>query len=253
MPLQPRAPEARPQQRVVPLPPSPPSAQNHSYSWPCRYIKELADRIHSIENKLESEGNMSQDDIDKLFASERPRSHSQLGAVDDSSRKRPFSSISTTTEFTTPLTATRPPPWGSELRPLQPAPVTSEAFASQYAGSNGALAPQPVVAKADGTPSKPPVATMDAPMTDADELPDVDEAALDEYVTCSSPGRQAANRRQLPRLSPAALPHLAQQRVSSPGTVGAVPAVPANSLFHRPQVCGPGRARGCRACRQAAA
>ncbi|GJN82197.1 glucose-responsive transcription factor [Purpureocillium lilacinum] len=41
------------------------------------YIKELADRIHSIENKLESEGNLSQDDIDKLFASERPRSHSQ--------------------------------------------------------------------------------------------------------------------------------------------------------------------------------
>ncbi|UKZ67393.1 uncharacterized protein TrAtP1_008554 [Trichoderma atroviride] len=36
------------------------------------YIKELADRIHSIENKLESEGSLTQDEIDRLLT---PGSH----------------------------------------------------------------------------------------------------------------------------------------------------------------------------------
>ncbi|KAJ6439689.1 fungal transcriptional regulatory protein [Purpureocillium lavendulum] len=144
------------------------------------YIKELADRIHSIENKLESEGNLSQDDIDKLFASERPRSHSQVGSGEDGSRKRPFSSISVG-DFNTPV-ATRQAPWGSESRPHQPASATSETFGNHFAGNN-ALAPLPEAIKPDdGTVSKPPVASMDAPMTDADELPSIDEGAMEDYL-----------------------------------------------------------------------
>ncbi|KAL3956269.1 hypothetical protein ACCO45_009115 [Purpureocillium lilacinum] len=147
--------------------------------------RELADRIHSIENKLESEGNLSQDDIDKLFASERPRSHSQVGSGEDTSRKRPFSSISVG-DFSTPV-VTRQAPWGSESRPLQPASATSDGFANNYASNNG-LAPQPEPIKADdGTPSKPPVASMDASMADADELPSIDEGAMDDYLATVQP------------------------------------------------------------------
>ncbi|PNY28098.1 transcriptional regulatory protein [Tolypocladium capitatum] len=148
------------------------------------YIKELADRIHSIENKLESEGNLTQDDIDKLFASERPRSHSQV-AGEDPSRKRPFSSISAG-DFSTPTTA-RQAPWGSEPRPIQPASASSESFANHGYASNGTLAPQPSAIKHDGTPSKPPVASMDASVTDIDELPDFDERALQDYLATIQP------------------------------------------------------------------
>lgn len=143
----------------------------------CSYIKELADRIHSIENKLESEGNLTQDEIDTLFASDRPRSHGHGAPGDDMSRKRPFSSISTG-DVSTPVSA-RQAPWGSEPRPIQPASASSESFAQQpYA--NHSLAPQPSAIKSDDTPSKPPVASMEASMTDVDELPSIDEASLKE-------------------------------------------------------------------------
>ncbi|PHH70826.1 hypothetical protein CDD80_5707 [Ophiocordyceps camponoti-rufipedis] len=144
------------------------------------YIKELADRIHSIENKLESEGNLTQDDIDKLFASDRPRSHDQGTPGDELSRKRPYSSISTA-DVNTPVTA-RQAPWGSEPRPS----TSSEGFPHEgYA--NSALAPQPSAMKPEPTPSKPPVASMDATMADVDEVMDVDEGALKEYLTTIQP------------------------------------------------------------------
>lgn len=42
------------------------------------YIKELADRIHSIENKLESEGSLTQDEIDRLLT---PGSHRAYNGI----------------------------------------------------------------------------------------------------------------------------------------------------------------------------
>ncbi|KAI5464779.1 hypothetical protein BGZ63DRAFT_421775 [Mariannaea sp. PMI_226] len=142
------------------------------------YIKELADRIHSIENKLESDGGLNQDDLDRLFAPERPR---QNHIQEDASRKRPFSTMSG--EFNTPGT-TRQTPWGSEHRSLQ-ASAGSDSYAAPYTA--GSLAPQPSAIKADETPSKPPVATMDITMTNDDEFPDIDEEILHSYLSNIQP------------------------------------------------------------------
>ncbi|KAM5346479.1 hypothetical protein ACJ41O_009484 [Fusarium nematophilum] len=139
------------------------------------YIKELADRIHSIENKLESEGGaLSQEDLDRLFVPDRPRQ----SQAEDANRKRPFSSISTN-EFTTP---SRQTPWGSEHR-IQPSPG-AEGY-TPY--TNSSLAPQPSAIKPDATPSKPPVAAMDITMPDASEVPDIDEGILHSYLSSVQP------------------------------------------------------------------
>ncbi|PHH86622.1 hypothetical protein CDD83_9977 [Cordyceps sp. RAO-2017] len=148
------------------------------------YIKELADRIHSIENKLESEGNLTQDEIDKLFAPDRPRSHGHGAPGEEMNRKRPFSSISTADLGTPPTT--RQAPWGSEPRPTQPASASSETFPHNLY-TNNALAPQPSALKPDVTPSKPPVASMDASMADVDELPSIDEGILKDYLATIQP------------------------------------------------------------------
>jgi hypothetical protein len=137
------------------------------------YIKELADRIHSIENKLESEGNLSQDDIDKLFSTDRSR-HSN--GLEDSSRKRPFSSISAG-DFTTPTTA-RQAPWGSDSRSVQPASGSGEGFGQEY--SNSSLAPQPSPIKPEEDASKESPVPEDVPMTDGEEIPAVDEQVFHE-------------------------------------------------------------------------
>ncbi|XEV04193.1 hypothetical protein FSHL1_009480 [Fusarium sambucinum] len=140
------------------------------------YIKELADRIHSIENKLESDGGISQDDIDRLFVTDRPRPSQS----DDSARKRPFSSISTN-EFTTP---SRQTPWGSEHR-IQASPGTSEAYASY---DNSSLVPQPApLLKPESAPAKPPVAPMEVSMPDAHENVDIDETMLHSYLSSFQP------------------------------------------------------------------
>ncbi|KAH7157685.1 hypothetical protein B0J13DRAFT_176629 [Dactylonectria estremocensis] len=144
------------------------------------YIKELADRIHSIENKLENDGGLSQDDLDHLFVPERARQNHVGG--DDASRKRPFSSISG--EFTTPA-PTRQTPWGSEQRALQPSSTASDGYASAF--NTGSLAPQPSAIKPDSTPSKPPVAIMEISMTDADPIPDIDEENLHSYLSNVQP------------------------------------------------------------------
>ncbi|KOS19868.1 putative transcriptional regulatory protein [Escovopsis weberi] len=122
-----------------------------------KYIKELADRIHSIENKLESEV-----------------------PAEDLGRKRHFSGISSS-DFSTPAPP-RQAPWGSEPRPILPAPTATDDFGSPgYA--NLSLVPQPSAIKADATPPKPPVAPMDAQMPDAEVLPDIDEAAYNDYLS----------------------------------------------------------------------
>ncbi|KPM42876.1 hypothetical protein AK830_g3686 [Neonectria ditissima] len=143
------------------------------------YIKELADRIHSIENKLENEGGLSQEDLDHLFVPDRPR-QSNVGG-EDASRKRPFSSISG--EFTTPAT-TRQTPWGSEHRSIQPSSAASDGYAAY---STSSLAPQPSAIRPEATPSKPPVATMDISMTDTDAMPDIEEDTLHNYLSNVQP------------------------------------------------------------------
>ncbi|OAA50617.1 C6 finger domain-containing protein [Metarhizium rileyi] len=144
------------------------------------YIKELADRIHSIENKLDSEGNLSQDDIDKLFATDRSR-HSN--GLEDSTRKRPFSSLSTG-DFTTPTTI-RQAPWGSEPRSIQAAPGQGEGFDQEY--NNSSLAPQPTPIKSDENPTRQPAASEDVPMVDGDDVPVIDEQAFQEFLVSVQP------------------------------------------------------------------
>ncbi len=140
-----------------------------------RYIKELADRINSIESKLESEGGLSQDEIDKLFGSDRHRGPNGTGS-EEPARKRPFSSISTN-DFSTPVSS-RQVPWGSEPRNIQPASGQSDGYA---AFNNSSLAPQPSEIKPDDTPSKVVDAT-DMPMMDDEEVVDLQEDILNEYA-----------------------------------------------------------------------
>lgn len=105
----------------------------------------------------------------------RPPTQNDVGPADDSSRKRPFSSISTG-DFSTPAPV-RQIPWGSEHRQLQPSSTPSE----NYGGppfSNSTLAPQPQAIKPELIPSKPPVAAMDVSMVDGNEVPDINDLAL---------------------------------------------------------------------------
>ena len=131
------------------------------------YIKELADRIHSIEHKLEAEGggSLSQDDLDKLFGSSRSQH------LDDTSRKRPFSSISGDFSSTA-----RQTPWGSmEPRYLQPA---APGDGQHY--PNDSLAPQPAPLKIDNSLMNSQAPDPDVTVPDADDVLDVDEEALHE-------------------------------------------------------------------------
>ncbi|KAK2592265.1 Glucose-responsive transcription factor [Conoideocrella luteorostrata] len=146
------------------------------------YIKELADRIHSIENKLESDGNLSQDDIDKLFATDRSR-HSN--GPEDSTRKRPFSSISTG-EFTTP-NSVRQAPWGSEPRSVQLTSAAAETFGQDYNNNNTSLAPQPTAVKADDTLLKQPAEVPDIPMEDGEDILEIDDQAYHDFLTSVQP------------------------------------------------------------------
>ncbi|ROT43333.1 hypothetical protein SODALDRAFT_355540 [Sodiomyces alkalinus F11] len=101
------------------------------------YIKELADRINSIEGRLGE------------------------GASDDVLRKRAFSSISGNdmpTHSAPPRQAS--PAWASDGRPITT--LTPERNQVHYSLNN--LAPQPIALKPD-LPSRPPVANMDGDMS----------------------------------------------------------------------------------------
>ncbi|KAJ0340612.1 hypothetical protein COL922a_003206 [Colletotrichum nupharicola] len=127
------------------------------------YIKELADRINSIEGKLEIQS-----------------------PGEDASRKRPFSSISSA-DLSTPA-PTRQTAWGAEHRPLQPMATPSDKYQSSPFSTNG-LAPQPLPIKNDMQP-RPPVAPMDGPVADLpdiDQPRDVDDAVFDGYINIIHP------------------------------------------------------------------
>lgn len=144
-----------------------------------RYIKELADRIHSIENKLESEGNLTQDELDRLLTPGNHRAYNGLASSEEPVRKRPFSSISAG-DFSTPAPP-RQAPWGPEPRPILPAPAASDSY-SGPGYTNSSLAPQPSAIRADSAPPKPPVASMESQAIETEEVPDFDEESLHECV-----------------------------------------------------------------------
>lgn len=143
------------------------------------YIKELADRIHSIENKLESEGSLTQDEIDRLLTPGSHRAYNGLAPPEEAGRKRTFSSISAG-DFN--AAASRQAPWGPEPRPILPAPASSDTFAGPAGPvyANNSLAPQPAAVKPETAPQKPPVASMDSQVVDTEEVPEVDEDSLHE-------------------------------------------------------------------------
>ncbi|KAL7938716.1 hypothetical protein V8C35DRAFT_288967 [Trichoderma chlorosporum] len=143
------------------------------------YIKELADRIHSIENKLESEGSLTQDEIDRLLTPGSHRAYNGLAPPEEQGRKRPFSSISAT-DFNATAPA-RQAPWGPDQRPIMPAPASADGFTGPtYA--NTSLAPPSSAIKADSALPKPPVAPMDSQVVEAEEVPEIDEDSLHDYL-----------------------------------------------------------------------
>ncbi|KAK2061600.1 hypothetical protein LY76DRAFT_507577 [Colletotrichum caudatum] len=150
------------------------------------YIKELADRINSIEGKLEIQSESLPPDIMVHWTSAAASLNSTPGPAEDASRKRPFSSISST-DLSTPAPQ-RQATWGTEHRPLQPMTTTSDRFQSSPFAANG-LAPQPMPIKSD-MPSRPPVAPMDGPVTDMpdiDQARDVDDEVFNGYLTVIQP------------------------------------------------------------------
>lgn len=141
------------------------------------YIKELADRIHSIENKLDSEGGLTQEDLSGLFG-DRPR-HSSAnniggGPGDDLSRKRPYSSISGGADLESPISS-RHTPWAPDGRPLQ-----SQGDQPSTPFDSSSLAPQPVAPPRLDDANKTPVAPVDTSMDDLEEVTSVDEGVLQE-------------------------------------------------------------------------
>ncbi|KAI2468180.1 hypothetical protein F4781DRAFT_277785 [Annulohypoxylon bovei var. microspora] len=156
------------------------------------YIKELADRINHIEGKLASDGGnvdrSNMDTLTELLNGARRDSmdlFSPTAQAEESSRKRPYSSISGG-EFATP-TSSRQATWSSEPRPIQPYQTPSGSFKTPYS-ANG-LAPQPL--------SKPDSAVASRPATAVDGLPldlnhngptrELDEAAFSAYLNVVHP------------------------------------------------------------------
>ena len=125
-------------------------------TWHLSYIKELADRINSIEGKLGG-------GVDNLEGGSRRESTEAFSSplpIDDS-RKRPFSSISND-GFPTPSPA-RPTAWTPGHRPIQPyQPPPNRGTPYSVNG----LAPQPIGPKAD-----PPM--LDSQVADSMQLDSV--------------------------------------------------------------------------------
>ncbi|KAI0426258.1 hypothetical protein F5Y09DRAFT_70541 [Xylaria sp. FL1042] len=125
------------------------------------YIKELADRIHHIEGKLASEGNL--ETLTELLGAGRRESSeifSPSAEHDENSRKRPFSSISGA-DFGTP-NPSRQGTWNSEPRPIQPYQNPTNGSKATPYSANG-LAPRPL--------PKPSVDTPSRTATSLDEMP----------------------------------------------------------------------------------
>ncbi|KFA65278.1 hypothetical protein S40285_02675 [Stachybotrys chlorohalonatus IBT 40285] len=151
------------------------------------YIKELADRIVNIEQKLvnDSEAAMGHDELERLFAPERSRGPNNSVPAEDANRKRPFSSISSG-DFSTPA-ATRQTPWGSESRLMQPPSASIETTFATGSFGNSSLAPQPAALKVDEVSSKQDMLSTDINMAGNEEIQELDEGLLHEYLNHIQP------------------------------------------------------------------
>ncbi len=141
-----------------------------------RYIKELADRIHSIEGKL---GNQTTAEVavDAVLRRESADGYMAPATLNENS-KRPYSSISTDA-FQTPAPARGVAEWSSEPRPGQSYPRSAIHPGPPY--SAGSLAPQLIgVPSAAATPSRA-VPVPDGVPTDlaADQSREIDGAVFD--------------------------------------------------------------------------
>ncbi|KAI1502100.1 hypothetical protein F5X99DRAFT_167706 [Biscogniauxia marginata] len=196
------------------------------------YIKELADRIHSIEGKLASEGG-NVDSLTELFNGARRDSadiFTPSGQTDENSRKRPYSSISGA-DFSTPTTS-RQATWSSEPRPIQPYQTPGGGSLRGAPYSANGLAPQPLSKPEAGTPSQPAAVMEPIPLdlNPNGALREIDEDAFNVYLNVVHPylpllaGTKVRVEAQLaqcpPRLRDAFIEALyctMQSSVSSPG------------------------------------
>lgn len=144
------------------------------------YIKELADRIHSIEGKLGGQAvadvlagelaTLPRRDLAESFAASAPA---------DESRKRPFSHISSD-QFSTP-SPSRQPAWPAEPRP---------AFSQQASYPANGLGLKPILPResTSSTPSRPPNMDVDVDVdVEVDVVPDVVPEMVPETSHVSPP------------------------------------------------------------------
>lgn len=136
------------------------------------YIKELADRIHSIEGKLASEG--ANADLTELLNGTRREASDLFPAADASGRKRPYSSISSG-DFGTPT------PAGHITSNLEHRPVyrsSMDRYRTSYSANE--LAPAPNTAGADADFARPDAAMngMQVDMETIDQVPEIDETTF---------------------------------------------------------------------------
>lgn len=144
-----------------------------------RYIKELADRINSIEGKLASEGG-SVDSLHELLGGSRRESAdvcSPSTSVDDASRKRPFSSMSGG-DWESPLTS-RQSAWSLEGRSTQP-----EQDLKLYSADG--LAPQPLT-KAEPSPPSPMMDALSLDLHETVHDRELTEDAFNVYLNVVHP------------------------------------------------------------------
>ncbi|KAI6783497.1 uncharacterized protein J7T54_005526 [Emericellopsis cladophorae] len=138
-----------------------------------RYIKELADRINSIESKLETDGGLTSEDLSGLFG-DRPLR--QSNSAEESGRKRPYSSISGG-DMGSPL-ASRNTPWGPRQLPSAQNQADMDATESYNSAS---LAPQPLpIPSHDHNAAE---AAMDLSLADWGDGPAVEEGVFQDYLS----------------------------------------------------------------------
>lgn len=146
-------------------------------TWTPRYIKELADRIHSIEGKL-GQGALEGLDLATLRRESAEAFSSPLQL--DENRKRPYSGISGD-NFSTPV-QNKHAGWASEQRQsLQTQSLQTPTDRNRSPYSVNGLAPQPL--KGDMPATSNPAGTMDLPLgmdLHFDQVRDIEEPLFNE-------------------------------------------------------------------------
>ncbi|OAA67354.1 c6 zinc finger domain containing protein [Niveomyces insectorum RCEF 264] len=160
------------------------------------YIKELADRINSIEGKL---GNQSPsagaDNLDLLAGGRRDSAEAYPGYALNENAKRPYTSISSETPQSSPANS-RHAAWASTPRAVHPfqSPPTGSAAVTRTPYSAVSLAPVPQVdAEAPGAAAvaRPPLTDMERllPLTEPvdSQLHEWSDAVFNSYLAAVHP------------------------------------------------------------------